>query len=113
MEDGDIARGRDGSTAGRSCWACGAEVPQENNYCGKCGQGQGRFVHWYYRHSGAALLSLAAGPFALYFIWRSPVLSRGAKWAYTAAVCSLTWYSVSAALSFWNILRDAAPDLRF
>ncbi|HOW89461.1 MAG TPA: hypothetical protein PL037_04195 [Elusimicrobiales bacterium] len=113
MDQGNMAPGGAGSSAGRPCWACGAEVPRGNDYCGKCGQGQGRFVHWYYRHSGAALLSIAAGPFALYFIWRSPVLPRGAKMAYTAAVCALTWYAVSAVLSFWNMLRDAAPDLRF
>ena len=65
MHEENVARGCAGPDAGRQCWACGAGVPRENDYCGKCGQGQGRYVHWYYRHSGAALLSLAAGPFAL------------------------------------------------
>jgi hypothetical protein len=95
------------------CWACGAGIPQEDNYCGKCGQGRGRFVHWYYRHAGAVFLSLAAGPFALYFIWRSPVLSRGAKWSYTAAVAVITWYTVNAILGFWTLMRDAASGLQF
>ncbi len=96
-----------------ACWACGASVPRDDNYCGKCGQGLGRFVHWYYKHTGAVLMSLAAGPFALYFIWRSPVLPRAAKWGYTAAVAVLTWYAVGAVMSFWELLRSVSSAAQF
>jgi hypothetical protein len=96
-----------------ACWACGAGIPREDNYCGKCGQGQGRFVHWYYRHTGAVFLSLAAGPFALYFVWRSPVMSRCAKWGYTAAVAAITWYAVRAVMSFWELLQSVTSAVQF
>ncbi len=96
-----------------ACWACGAGIPQEDNYCGKCGQGRGRFVHWHYRHVGAIFLSLAAGPFALYFIWRSPVISPAAKYAYTVAVLVATWYAASAIFSFWSFLQSAAAIGQF
>jgi ribosomal protein L40E len=95
------------------CWACGAAMPPENNYCGKCGQGRGRFVHWYYKHTGAVFLTLTIGPFALYFIWRSPVLSRGAKCAYTAIISIVTWYVASAILGFWRFVRDLTAAARF
>ena len=109
MQMGEIERG----SLGTACWGCGASVPRENNYCGKCGKGQGRFVHWYYRHVGAILISLVAGPFSLYFIWRSPVLPQGAKWGYTTVVLALTWYVVSAVLGFLALVRDMASSLQF
>ena len=44
-----------------ACWSCGANISAEDNYCRKCGKGQGRFVDWYYKHWGLVLLALGFG----------------------------------------------------
>ncbi|MFA6434723.1 MAG: zinc ribbon domain-containing protein [Elusimicrobiales bacterium] len=85
-----------------ACWSCGAHIPAEDNYCRRCGKGQGPFVDWYYKHWGVVLMLLGAGPFALYFVWRSPVLSRNAKRLYTAAIALFTWYIANAIYNIWT-----------
>lgn len=73
------------------CWFCGAHIDRDDRFCRNCGKGQGRDVAWYYQHWGiivSALLGL--GPFALALVWRSPVLSKNAKLAYTAALLAAT-----------------------
>ena len=84
-----------------ACWACGTRISAQDNYCRKCGKGQGPFVDWYYKHWGLVLVALGAGPFALYFVWRSPALSRTAKWIYTAVISFFTWYIVRAVYNIW------------
>lgn len=72
------------------CWSCDRAVDPEDPYCRWCGQGQQAFVAWYYRPLWIAVLSLTAlGPFALPLIWRTPRLSRGAKWLASAALIAL------------------------
>jgi len=83
------------------CWACGANIDAGDNYCRRCGKGQGGCVRWYYKHWGVLVLTLAMGPFALYFVWRSPVLSRNAKWTYTALISLFTWYVAGVFYNFW------------
>lgn len=93
-------------TGSGACWACGAGLDAGDNYCGKCGRGQGRYLHWYYKHWGAVVLTLALGPFSLFFVWRSPILSRTAKWAYTAVIAPLTWYAARTFYGFWRLYLD-------
>lgn len=89
-----------------ACWDCGAQISAEDNYCRKCGKGQGERVHWYYKHSGAIVLTLFIGPFSLYFVWRSPVLSKEAKWAYTVVIGLATWYALSATYTLWTSVQS-------
>ncbi len=94
------------------CWACGTGLDVGDNYCRKCGKGQGGSIHWYYKHWGAAVLTLALGPFSLFFVWRSPVLSRNAKWAYTAVIALLTWYAARAFYGFWRFYQDMLSGMQ-
>ena len=72
------------------CWSCDHAVDREDRYCRWCGQGQQAFVAWYYRPLWIAILSLTMlGPFALPLIWRTPRLSRSAKWLASAALVAL------------------------
>jgi len=87
------------------CWACGGKISTEDNYCRFCGKGQGKRIPWYYKHRGIiALTLLAMGPFSLIFVWKSPLLSRRAKWAYTAAITALTWYVAFKIYNWWLAL---------
>lgn len=75
----------------RPCWSCGAFIDRGDRFCRSCGKGQGGEVPWYYRHWGIVLIALfGLGPFALILVWRSPVLSKNAKLAYTAALLAAT-----------------------
>ena len=89
------------------CWACGERISDEDNYCRKCGKGQGAFVDWYYRHWGMLVLIFCAGPFALYFVWRSPALSRNAKWIYTGLISLFTWYMANMFYGIWTFFQTA------
>jgi hypothetical protein len=95
-----------------ACWFCGAHISAEDNYCRKCGKGQGRFVHWYYKHFGIVFITLFAGPFSLYFVWRSPVLSRNAKWIYTGLIALSTWYVLSAFYRFWLLFQSMFSGMK-
>ncbi|MCX5785455.1 MAG: hypothetical protein NTX59_07185 [Elusimicrobia bacterium] len=88
-----------------ACWACAGIIAPEDNYCRFCGKGQGKCVPWYYKHWGIITLTLLAmGPFSIVFVWKSPLLSRRAKWAYTVVIAALTWYIVSKIYGFWCML---------
>ena len=41
------------------------------------------------------------GPFALYFVWRSPRMSQNAKFAYSAAIMVITWWLISVMYKIW------------
>ncbi len=88
-----------------ACWSCGSHMSPEDNYCRKCGKGQGPFVDWYYKHWGLIVLILGCGPFALYFVWRSPVVSLNAKRVYTAVILLFTWYTISAFYHVWTFFH--------
>ncbi len=96
-----------------ACWACGAHIAADDNYCRKCGKGQGGFVSWYYKHWGAILLTLALGPFSLYFVWRSPILPRKAKWIYTVLISLITWYVAEKLYHFWLFFQGMLDGMRF
>lgn len=79
------------------CWACGKEIDLSDSYCRHCGKGLGQHVPFYYSHFGIIVLTLCAlGPLTLWFVWRSPLLSRMAKWVYTVLICAFTWWTVAS-----------------
>jgi len=95
-----------GEQSGGLCWNCGEAVSAGDNYCKKCGKGQGSKVPWQYKHWGViALTLLGLGPFSLFYIWRSPVISRKAKIAYTGAIFLLTWFVINSIYSLWNSVQ--------
>lgn len=88
-----------------SCWYCGGKISPADAYCRFCGKGQGRRVPWYYKHWGIIFLTLLAlGPFSLVFVWKSPLISKNAKWGYTAAISLLTGYVLYKLYGLWLAL---------
>jgi len=85
----------------KPCWACGRVIDPQDHYCRHCGKGQADYVPWYYSHWGVCLLILGLGPFALYFVWRSPRMSQQAKYTYTAVIMIITWWLISVMYKIW------------
>ncbi len=91
-----------------ACWACGSEIGAQDRYCRHCGKGQGEHIPWYYRHWGIILMTLfGLGPFGLILVWRSPLLSREARAAYTAAIVLITWFVINRLISVWAFFQAA------
>ena len=89
------------------CWVCGARISPEDHYCRVCGKGQGSFVPWYYKHWGIFVLTFfGLGPFTLFYVWKSPVISKEAKWAYAISISLITWYIVSVFYKLWSGLQN-------
>jgi len=100
------------SVATTVCWACGGMISAEDFYCRFCGKGQGKKIHWYYKQWGIILLTvLALGPFSIIFVWKSPLLSRRAKWINTAAIALLTAYVVYKMYGLWLALTDPSAGM--
>jgi len=95
------------------CWACGAMIAGEDRYCRYCGRGQGGYVTWQYKHWGVIAITLLAGPLSLVFLWRSPVISRNAKLAYTAAVSLLTLYFIGQLNRLWLLYQAALTGMTY
>lgn len=75
------------------CWGCKKSIFPEDRYCKFCGRGQGKYAAWYYHHLGVILLTLfALGPFAIYFVLRSPIIGRRVKWVYAILIILMTVY---------------------
>ena len=93
--------------APRPCWSCASLVDAGDNYCKKCGKGQGDHVPWQYKHWGVIVITLfGLGPFTLFYIWRSPVISRNAKLAYTGAIILVTWFIINTFYRLWTALQS-------
>jgi hypothetical protein len=89
------------------CWGCGNNIDAADAYCRFCGRGQGSRVPWQYKHWGVIVITLLGlGPFSLFYLWRSPVISRGAKLAYSAAILLATWYVVDRLYALWTFTQQ-------
>lgn len=92
------------------CWNCGKEIDAADSYCRFCGTGQNSHVSFYYKPAGIVLLVLLIGPFALWFLIRSPVISKTAKWIGSIVIALVSiWfcYSIYTALSnIFSIYSD-------
>ena len=65
-----------------TCWNCKRAIER-----------QGSTVSWYYTHPGIIVMTLfGLGPFSLGLVWKSPVISREAKIAYTVLILGFTWF---------------------
>jgi RNA polymerase subunit RPABC4/transcription elongation factor Spt4 len=74
------------------CWSCGRQISKADGFCRFCGAGQGRKVSFYYTHLGVWILFALILPFAIFFVWRSPVINKKVKWLYIAIMLFLTGY---------------------
>jgi hypothetical protein len=92
----------------RPCWACGAVIDAPDNYCRICGKGQGDRLPWKYKPWGIIASTLVGlGPFSLFYLWRSPVISRGAKLVYTAAILLFTYLVFDQLSRLWSLFQTS------
>lgn len=97
----------------KPCWDCGTVIDKRDNYCRNCGKGQGHNVPWRYTHQGIIIITLLGlGPFTLFYLWRSPVITRNAKLAYTAAISLLTFYVLYLLHSVWVSFQAAMGNMQ-
>lgn len=60
-------------------------------------------MSWQYKHWGVIVITLLGlGPFSLIYVWRSPVISRNAKIAYTAGIILFTWLVIHSLYGLWT-----------
>ncbi len=86
------------------CWKCKADIGDFDNYCKYCGTGQGKHVSFYYKIWGMWLLYLFIGPFAIYFVVRSPVIGKWTKWIFSLIMVLLfCWFSYKLVVELKNI----------
>ncbi|MBI5239910.1 MAG: hypothetical protein HY926_05520 [Elusimicrobia bacterium] len=96
---------------GGACWRCRRFVAEEDNFCRFCGSHLTHFP-WYYQHWGILVLTFfALGPFSLALAWRSPVISKASKWAYTALAALMTYELVMGCIRVYQLLNNAAAGL--
>jgi len=71
------------------CAFCRKIVDKGDKFCRYCGKEVGK-IPFRFTHAGAAGLFLVIGPLNLFWIWRSPSMSRNTKLFYTAFYLGLT-----------------------
>ncbi|MDR1684142.1 MAG: hypothetical protein LBR90_01590 [Elusimicrobiota bacterium] len=97
-----------------NCWKCKQPIDTADNYCRRCGAGQGKHVAFYYKHWGVWLLFLLIGPFNLIFVWLSPVISGKFKLVYTIVFMALSaWLGYAFYSAVKNIMDIYSPFLDF
>ena len=85
------------------CWSCAHPLDAADRYCRQCGNGQGRFLQWYYRPVWIMVLTVTArGPLSLLLVWRTPRLGRVGRWLATIVVVGVTVY---LSHQLWQALR--------
>jgi hypothetical protein len=85
------------------CWSCTHPVDAADHYCRYCGNGQGRFLQWYYRPVWIMVLTVTAlGPLSLFLVWRTPRLSQTGRWIATVLIVGVTVY---LGYHLWQALR--------
>ncbi|MDD5436945.1 MAG: hypothetical protein PHX20_05320 [Candidatus Omnitrophica bacterium] len=66
-------------------------------------------IKWYYKPVGILVLILAAGPFAIPFVWLSPALKKWHKIVIIAVLAVATIWLVKATVSIYrNLLAQMA-----
>lgn len=62
---------------------------------------------WRYTHFGIIVITLLGlGPFSLIYVWRSPVLSRFARLAYTGVIIFVTLFVINALYGMWTAVQS-------
>lgn len=78
------------------CWKCKEDIGEFDKYCKYCGAGQGENVSFYYKIWGIWILFLFLGPFAIYFVVRSPLIGKWTKWIFSLLMLLLSvWFIYS------------------
>ena len=98
---------RRAANAETKCWKCGKTINTADSFCRYCGIGQGKHVPFCYTHFGVWLLFIFILPFALIFVWRSPVIKKPVKWVYTFLMLALTcWFCYSFYMAVHKVFAE-------
>ena len=85
------------------CWSCAHPLDAADRYCRQCGNGQGRFLQWYYRPVWIMVLAVTAlGPLSVFLVWRTPRLGQASRWIATVVIMGVTVY---LGHQLWQVLR--------
>lgn len=96
---------------GGVCWSCRKPADPQDNFCRFCGKDLRSFP-WYYQHWGIILLTFVAlGPASIVLVWRSPVLSRPARWVYTIALAVLAYWVGLRFYQAWQTFKLLVNNL--
>lgn len=71
------------------CTFCRGLVDKGDKFCRHCGKELGK-IPFSYTHAGVALMFLVLGPLNLFWVWRSPLMSRNTKLFCTVFYLGLT-----------------------
>lgn len=102
------------------CRKCGKSVDAASTFCPHCGTRQAEGQAWYYHPVWILVLAFVAlGPIALFFVWKSRMMSRAGKvfmavliLAYTG-YCTYFLYKITAfELKFLSDFGDVTRQLR-
>ncbi|MCC6488888.1 MAG: zinc-ribbon domain-containing protein [Candidatus Hydrogenedentes bacterium] len=101
------------------CPRCGHTIDSWDNFCRYCGRPMKARAKsnapWYYEPLWILVLSIAViGPLALPLVWKSPKLTRSAKWGftlfhviYTAMLVYVLWFWC---LYMWRLYSTLTQD---
>lgn len=95
------------------CWNCKKEIDSPDHYCRYCGKGQGKYVPYYYNPIGIWIMFLCLGPFAVFFVYRSPVLSKKKKFIISAIMLSLGIWLISCMVNTVQEVVNMYTDIMF
>jgi hypothetical protein len=85
------------------CWSCTHPLDADDRYCRHCGNGQDRFLQWYYRPVWIMVLTVTAlGPLSVFLVWRTPRLGWTGRWIATLVIVGVTMY---LGHQLWQTLR--------
>jgi hypothetical protein len=94
------------------CWSCNHPLDATDRYCCHCGNGQGRFLQWYYQPVWIMVLTVTAlGPLSLLLVWRTPRLSCTGRWFATVLIVGVTVYLGYQLWQVLHVLHSLFPSL--
>ena len=92
------------------CWFCRATIETQDRYCRFCGKGQQSKIPFRYTHWGIILSTLLVGPLALWFVFKSPLLSQKVRMIYLTLNILLTLFfiysTVQITLAIYNQMME-------
>ena len=80
----------------KKCPKCAKTSDDTDNYCRFCGRRLTGSVPFYHKPAGIWLMFLFIGPFALWFVFRSTVLSKREKFIYAIIMSAVSVWLINA-----------------
>lgn len=94
-------------SAKAQCPRCHGIIETTDCYCRHCAKPLQSRIGFWYDHGGIFLLTLLAGPFALFTLWLSRKLSITAKLLWSAGIGLLSAYLIYAFYQSYLMMKEA------